>query len=460
MKTANLLLKTGAVTVLALAIAGCGPRRVFQSNAERMAYAGPIPYTTARGAEVAPSAELPAEPTLSDYIAYALASNPGIRAAASRLSALEQGARQAPWLDDPMVGTRVGLDPVQTAAGPQNASIGASQRIPFPAKLAARTRAADEAANAARERLADVEDRVVRDTKNAYYASYLTFKALRIVSDSKTLLNDWLEVVRAKLQAGTGRQQDLFRVQTSVYNLDNRIVAIKKRIDTTRARLNTVLNRPVDAPLSEPADFEPTGDAGKLEELLAATADKRPELRAAERDIARAKELVGLAKLYQLPDFLIGVDYIFTGSPGLSPVANGDDAALLSVGMTVPLWIPKNRARITEARARADEARSRYFEARNRAFFEVSESRDRVESARRRLTIYDEAILPQARDTTKAALADYQADRGDFLDVIDAWRKLLDHELDRYRVLTDLEQALADLERAVGSAAAPAPPEE
>ena len=45
----------------------------------------------------------------------------------------------------------------------------------------------------------------------------------------------------------------------------------------------------------------------------------------------------------------------------------------------------------------------------------------------------------------------YQADQGDFLTLIDNQRVLLDVQLAYYRALSDLEQARADLERAVGT---------
>jgi outer membrane protein TolC len=45
----------------------------------------------------------------------------------------------------------------------------------------------------------------------------------------------------------------------------------------------------------------------------------------------------------------------------------------------------------------------------------------------------------------------YQTDRVDFLAIIDNERVRLDAQLDYFRALSDLEQALADLERAVGT---------
>jgi outer membrane protein TolC len=45
----------------------------------------------------------------------------------------------------------------------------------------------------------------------------------------------------------------------------------------------------------------------------------------------------------------------------------------------------------------------------------------------------------------------YQADRGDFLSVVDNQRALLDAQLSYFRALGDRELALADLSRAVGA---------
>ena len=58
--------------------------------------------------------------------------------------------------------------------------------------------------------------------------------------------------------------------------------------------------------------------------------------------------------------------------------------------------------------------------------------------------------MPQSDQTLQVARAAYQTDRLDFLALIDTQRVLLDVQLGYFRALVDREQALADLERAVG----------
>ena len=45
----------------------------------------------------------------------------------------------------------------------------------------------------------------------------------------------------------------------------------------------------------------------------------------------------------------------------------------------------------------------------------------------------------------------YQADRANFSDVLDTERSLLDSQLEYFRALADFTEAIADLERAVGT---------
>ena len=75
----------------------------------------------------------------------------------------------------------------------------------------------------------------------------------------------------------------------------------------------------------------------------------------------------------------------------------------------------------------------------------------RAEAAQARAILLRTSILPQSDQTLAVSRVAYQADQGDFLVLIDNQRVLLDVQLAYSRALSDLEQARADLERAVGA---------
>jgi outer membrane protein TolC len=92
------------------------------------------------------------------------------------------------------------------------------------------------------------------------------------------------------------------------------------------------------------------------------------------------------------------------------------------------------------------------YESRRAAVFaEIQESLVRARVAHRLVDLYRDTLRPQAQAVLKATVAAYQADRTDYLNLLDSQNTTLDVELDYIRAVSDLETRLADLERAVGT---------
>jgi len=81
----------------------------------------------------------------------------------------------------------------------------------------------------------------------------------------------------------------------------------------------------------------------------------------------------------------------------------------------------------------------------------VHEAYVRVQAAGQRAALLRTTILPQSEQTLEVSRVAYQADRLDFLALIDSQRTLLDARLSYFRALSDRELALADLSRAIGA---------
>ena len=71
-------------------------------------------------------------------------------------------------------------------------------------------------------------------------------------------------------------------------------------------------------------------------------------------------------------------------------------------------------------------------------------------AGRQRAGLLRSSIVPQSEQAIEVSRIAYQTDRGDLLMLIDAERSLLDARHSYYLALSNLEQALADLEHAVG----------
>ena len=113
-------------------------------------------------------------------------------------------------------------------------------------------------------------------------------------------------------------------------------------------------------------------------------------------------------------------------------------------------------AQVAAATADIDAAAARQRVVENAIRLAVQETYVRVQSAAQRAALLRTSIVPQSEQTLEVSRVAYQADRLDFLALIDNQRVLLDAQLAYYRAVSDLEQAIADLERAVGTDLEPA----
>ncbi|MDE0831214.1 MAG: TolC family protein, partial [Vicinamibacterales bacterium] len=80
----------------------------------------------------------------------------------------------------------------------------------------------------------------------------------------------------------------------------------------------------------------------------------------------------------------------------------------------------------------------------------VHESYAKASSAQKRAGLLRTSIVPLSEQVVAVSRVAYQGDQGEFISLLDDQRVLLDAQLAFHRALSDLEQARADLERAVG----------
>lgn len=70
--------------------------------------------------------------------------------------------------------------------------------------------------------------------------------------------------------------------------------------------------------------------------------------------------------------------------------------------------------------------------------------------AQRKIVLYRDALIPKADENLKVIRRSYQANKSDFLSLIDAERVLLEFQLTYQRATADREQGLSTVEKLVG----------
>jgi len=156
------------------------------------------------------------------------------------------------------------------------------------------------------------------------------------------------------------------------------------------------------------------------------------------------------ARLNYYPDPTLGLTWIDTATAGISPMANGRDAVLLGVGFNMPIYRKRIEAGVREAEAQTVADTRRYDSLKDRTAEQVKDLFVRAQSQQELLVLFREDIIPKADQTLRVSSSAYQQGEVDFLQLIDNWRQLLKFQLTEQRLMSQLRQTLASLERVVG----------
>jgi len=384
---------------------------------------------------------------LAALLAIARKRNPEVREMWARASAGLEEVHRAGALDDPMfrVGTEGG--PVRSVGSlglAMDNFVGLTQNFPFPGNLSLRSEAALRDAQGMRQMAHDRERDVISRLKKAYFEYYLATRSIEAHDDHLKLMEATEKISDAKFRTGVVSQQDVLKPQLEQVMLHSEVLSMQQMKGSARAAINTLLHRPIDAPLGEPREISPPAESLDVDELTSQALRSRPDLLAAEARVRATRTSLRLAERERdLPDFSVGVDYW--------QVPNGPDAYAAMFSINLPWFTGKRsaEARRLEQTLRADEAALDAI--RGRARFEVRDAWLRTESSRKSAALLRTELVPKTAQTVEVSRAGYEKDKTSFLDLLDAERSLRDVKLKYIQAVTQYESAAADLERAVGS---------
>jgi outer membrane protein, heavy metal efflux system len=387
-------------------------------------------------AQGSPTVQLPDSATLEDYLAYAAEHSPALKAAAARWDAATRVGPQRRSLPDPTLS----LSATQME---RRTSLGVSQMLPFFGKRALEGEMADEEAAAA-ERQVEVARLTVFARVVAGYAEYaFSRQALANVRESLALVQQLEEVTLTRYRTGEAPYADLVRAQVERGRLEDEVRTWEDRLPAEGALLNAAIGRPADAPLPEPGALRPhplTLDEGSL---LAELRQANPELASIRHEVAAARLGIDRARRAYYPDLGIGLEYMRSGEMNRSGVG-----AMVSV--TLPVRRQRLRAGVEEAEARHEVVRALEQEAGNLLEAEARGALFRYNDALRKGALYQDELVPQARQSLVATEAAYRAGAATYQDLIESYRTVLAFELVLARAVADQVRHLAELELYVG----------
>jgi cobalt-zinc-cadmium efflux system outer membrane protein len=376
----------------------------------------------------------------------AIEHNPSIKALRHKAERMEAQAPQAASLPDPNASISVGSMP-ETAAGRVEAMMGISQKIPLPGKRAAASRAASLEADAIRAEADALALKISEQVKSAWWDYYLADRTIAYTNENRALLTTILDVVTTRIEADAAAQSDQLRVQNEITMLDRDLADLRQVRSSAIARINSLLNRPAGS--SIPSPKEPSiPQASGLNSLIARAEANHPDIRAAQSRADAFTQRLRKAKLEKFPDPTIGITYAPVASSGLAPGANGRDQVFATLGFNIPLWQEPRKAMVREASVGIAETKALIASSRSDLRYRVEDAYFRAKTARDVIALFNDRLIPSAKQATEVTLTGYSSGKNSFNDVIGTQRELLTYRLQLVRSRAQLGKAIATLQAA------------
>lgn len=367
-------------------------------------------------------------------VAAVVAANPEVEAARGALEAARARREGAGAWRDPMVDLAVG--PMMIANGMVGVSAEVRQDLPLWGVRGIAKDMGDADADAYTARLDAMRLDLARMATMAWGDWYVVARQLELIDGTVAVLTAHAAATTDRLAVGKGFAQDALQAQADAQLLSIEKIGLRGEQDVVRMEINTLLHRPLDAPVPPPpAAFDPiapdrVGDP------------TRPEIDEAEAMVRMIESEVEMAQADRRP--MIGL------MAGWNAMAVPDGRLMAGVAVEVPLWARPRRAAVDDARARAAEARAMQSRVGDRVVQDIAANERRYEAQREAVDAIGAGLLPIARARVEAARTAFSAGMDDVRPLLDAERALLDAEVRYQQSLGALAVRAADVDLARG----------
>ncbi len=436
---------SAAAVIWTLLAAGCAGNQPVQRPARYSASATVSPTRAS-----AQTAALRRAKSLSrkSLVSAVLARNPEIESVRQAYAAARARPAQVSSLPDPMLMYEFAPLSIGSSDAPYGQTVKLSQRFPWPGKLSGDEERAQAEAEVVEQRVEITRLDLAKAASTLYDDYWLVGRALETNAEHRAHLKNLGEAARAMYAVGRGQARDQVSVEVELVQLERQDLVLKSDQESLRARLNVLMHEPPDALLPKPPrKLDVVADAPPSSAQLQRIAlGNRAELHAVDAEVRAAEAAGKAAERQYYPDITVSGTYT-------SMFRMTEHQWMLGVELPLPIAQGPRDGAVDEANARAASARGRVKQVADRLRLEVDEERRRLIQAIAVAKLFEQRLVPVAKQQVSVTLGGYQTSGTDFSDVILAESKLRDIQLAELRAWADLSKRRAQLCRAVGQPA-------
>ena len=215
------------------------------------------------------------------------------------------------------------------------------------------------------------------------------------------------------------------------------------------ARINTLLLRPANAPLTPPPHQLAAPVASPSVDILQQTAlERRPDLAALGARIREEEAGLTLAYKQHYPDVEVFGRYDTFWQPASM---QSDLRAQVGVNVNLPIYASRLNAAVCEASYKVTQRRAEFEQRKVDIQYEVQAACEQLEESRQTLRLYQDKLIPAVEQNMAEARANYEVKKLSFLNLAQAQRQWIEMREKQQETLANYHRHIAELERIVAS---------
>ena len=383
---------------------------------------------------------------INESVRLALIDDPVVAASRARSQALSDAAVADGQLPDPTLKTgfyNVPLDNFDLREDPATQlRLGIEQSFPRGDTLQYRQRQTEWMATA-EQAMAEVAARqVVRDVRLQFLDLYYQVQAEYIVTKSRSLFAQLVDITRSHYATGRASQQDVLSASLELSRLDDRTARIRNEEDRHRAALNKWIGEAAQLPVN--SQF-PDLPALPSKDELGAALPAHPVIGIETARLEAKHQNINIAREQYKPGWSAGIEYRKRFGDDISGSSRSDMMAAM-VTVELPLFTAKRQDRRLAASVQEASAVELTRDDRLRELQQMLNS-DYANWQRQgeRAALYQSRLLHEASANARAALKSYQSGISEFTTLMRARITDLEVRLDDLRIRVDRASAQTKL---------------
>jgi cobalt-zinc-cadmium efflux system outer membrane protein len=313
------------------------------------------------------------------------------------------------------------------------------QMFPFPGKLSSMEKAESyKVSMRETEKMALSKEVALQFTK-AYNELYLVDRFIDLNYESRDLLNTVIIIARKRYESGLGNQTEILRAQTEYSNLVYDSITLSQKRVAAGIMIEALLpsSKHLTFPYI-PKIVMPITASSSIDTSLRMI----PDINAMRIGTSMIEAEKITAKKEYYPDIMVRGMY--------KQMLHAEDSWSLMLGLTIPIapWsIGKYKAQENRLQAQIRESQQQIDNMISMFQARLNDAQSRVERYTTQADFYLTTLIPQASQTTTAAISAYQNGMGDLLMVLDSEKMLIMTKKEYQMTIMNLLNAYADIDR-------------